>query len=210
MANQSNQKPTGCCGIVLIVLFFPYVLLFWLFKFLVTAPKDPPQKAGANAIYAVLSGAFFIIAGIGYVCAGFAGELESTNPNDIVFGMVVIFFLFCGGGVALLFQSRKYSRLNKLYNAYIPCVLSSDMRSIDQIAQVRNVSYETALKNLELLLNKGAIPGASINYQTRMVELPKEPEPERVTKICPHCNGETSVIVGQAAVCDYCDMPLDQ
>jgi hypothetical protein len=41
MENQANKRPSGC-ALVLIILFFPYVLLFWLFKLLVKASKEPP------------------------------------------------------------------------------------------------------------------------------------------------------------------------
>lgn len=207
MENQANKRPSDC-ALVLIILFFPYVLLFRLFKLLVKASKEPPEKANANALVFLLSGAFFFITGIAYVAAGFAGELQSDNQNDIVFGMVVMFLLFCGGGVALMLMSLKYFKLSKLYNKYIPYILSSGVLSIHQLSQILNVSYDTALRDLQLLLTKGALKGAYIEHPSGSIVLPNPPEPPKKKVFCPHCNGANLVYVGQDASCDYCGSPI--
>ena len=186
MANQPNKQPSGCL-LVLMIIFFPYVLLYWLFKLLSNARKAPPEKAHNNALIFLSSGAFLFMVGIAYVAAGFAGELKSDNQEDIVFGMIVMFLIFCGGGLALMLTSPKYFKLSKLYNKYAPCILNSGILNIDQIAQIVNVDYNTAVKDLQYLLSKSSLNGAYIAHQSRTIVFPSA----RETSLAPQAHTVT-------------------
>lgn len=207
---MSNQKKGSGCAVVLMIFFFPFALLYLLYV-LVKKLGSEPQNYKKNSKTANVAACILIALGIIYLVAGMTGQIQSEDPDEIRFGVITMLIVCCGGGLALLLYNLKCKKFAVLYNKYVPCILGSQTDSIDQLASMVGVPYDTALADLDRLIGHSELKGAYIDRQNGKLIMPKveEPPTPMVQVTCPHCGGTNSVPEGESAACDYCGMPLE-
>lgn len=206
MANQT-QKKLPRWAVVLLVIFYPAGLLYLLCKWLNKNQDGYTQKANIIMIIAVL----LIMCGSYYLIAGVTGNVQSDDPNNILFGIIVMLLFGCGGGIALLVIGSKYRKLGKLYKKYTPVVLNGDLESLDEIASAVGVSFDEAAADLQQLMGKGAWSDRYIDHRGGRLVWTKKPAVKEIpkeNKTCPHCGAVCQVTPGQDMICAYCDSPL--
>lgn len=206
MANQKQKKLPGW-AVALLVIFYPAGLIYLLCKWLNKNQDGYTQKSNFFMIIAVL----LIMCGIYYLIAGVTGNVQSDDPNNILFGIIVMLLFGCGGGIALILCSSKYRKLGKLYKRYTPVVLSGGLENLDEIASAVGVNCDQAAADLQQLIDKGAWSDRYIDHRGRRLVWTKKPEVKEVPKekrTCPHCGAVCLITPGLDEICEYCDSPL--
>lgn len=124
-----------------------------------------------------------------------------------------------GGGVWVNMIARRMKSDGEKYKKYISIVVNQSQTSIDNIASMVGVSYETAVSDLTKMIDSGYFVGAYINESTReivMAAAVQQPEvlaqsnTQTLYKVatCNSCGANNSVVVGRVAECEYCGSPV--
>lgn len=193
----------------MLFFLFPFVFLYLIFAYLQKLGSTPEDYRSNSKVVRILA-CILIFMGIIYMIAGLTGNLQTDDPNNVVFGIIVMLLICCGGGIGMLIYCKICGKFAALYEKYVPCILGSKTESIDQIASMVGVSYDAALESLNKLIGHGALKDAYIDHQRRKLVLPesKESASPIFTEICPHCGGACKVSDPENALCEYCNMPL--
>ena len=203
-------KGVSCLTLILCFFFFPFIpiVLIWnMTAQLGSSLEDYKKKSVPVKITAYV----LIFCGIVYLIAGLTGSVQADNPNDVVFGVIVMLLVCCGGGLAMLAHCRKCKIRAGYYDLYVPFITNKQVFDISQLASMAGVSQDHALKQLNSILGHGVLKNAQIDRYENRIILPQPEIPVVPTKIiiCPHCNGTNEVPEGTHGVCSYCDMPLE-
>lgn len=203
-------KGVSCLTLILCFFFFPFIPIVLIWNMTVqlgSSPEDYKKKSTPVIIAAWV----LIICGVVYLIAGLTGSVQADNPDDVVFGVITMLLVCCGGGFAMLAYCRKCRIRAGYYQLYVPFILSKQVFDISRLASMAGVSQDQALKQLHSILGHGVLKNAQIDRSENKIVLPQAEIPVVPIKImvCPHCNGTNEVPRGTRGVCSYCDMPLE-
>lgn len=178
----------------------------------------------------------WIIFGLGviYLIAGVTGGLAADDTGSIVFGVVVMVALCCGGGYAIVRNAKKYKKLGLTYERYLPVVSGSPNGSLDDIAEVLGETYDTTSENVQKLIDAGMFENSYIDKTRRCLVSPAvsstfRPQsdypaveanynrqhqnraiPKKIKTVkCPNCGGVNNVTEGAENLCDFCGSPFE-
>lgn len=205
---MENPKKLPTYAIVLLCIFYPFGLLYLLFIQIRKLRTQPEEYKKTNTILTAIA-AFLIFSGVFYLISGVTGQVEA-DPDSVLFGIVTMLLVGCGGGIALLIYCHKYKKPGKLYERYAPLLKGYPEPDIAELARLLGVSQEQVVSDVQTMLDVGYLRGIYIDRgrgklvcpQAKKAEIPKR------QVICPHCGGINQVPVETAAVCDYCNMPI--
>lgn len=190
--------------------------LFWPVGIYLTYRRARIDKRAAIVISSIVIvlGLIFFIGGLRFLSGGLTGD-DAANMNVlIIMGLIFIFM-----GV----YTRKSA---KRFLKYISLVVDNSYRSIEDIAQVMNTSYDKAAKDLRILLKDGYFNGYYIDdstmriglYETRTVESDAiidqkikedlQDKSEEYTVACKSCGANNKVIAGKVGECEFCGSPI--
>jgi DeoR/GlpR family transcriptional regulator of sugar metabolism len=132
---------------------------------------------------------------------------------------MIIFFIIAGAALVLL--GNNMTRSARRFKKYLAIIVNQNMTSIDNIAAASAVTYDTAKKDIQNMIDKGYFSGAYINDGTRELVLPQYEHRESAamdnyeqhleTKVvaCRSCGANNTVIVGRTSECEFCGSPIN-
>ena len=154
---------------------------------------------GSSNIQIVLGTILFLLA---------VGNYENTRGN----GYIIYILL----GILCIFLSFKNKKIVKMATKYIPYLTKSGRYPIANIASMIKIQEDNALKELQMLINKGYIPNAYFDATTNSIVLPDKFYPSSSKKskasakekkdsvICESCGGVNYISKGKSEECEYC------
>jgi hypothetical protein len=236
---NSSYRISWAVIILALIFFWPLGLFLIYRKF----SKERIVELQNSKVLKVL-GWFFIIMAVGLLCsnAGYNNEVSegavtttnreptSQDINDTMNFMIVF---FGGGGLLMLYASRRMKLKVRRIQKYIVLVDGKNITSIDDIASAIPIKYSNAIEELQSLISKGYFPEAYIDHESRKIikpqrtftkvvyeehiwrsseelepkqELKKEPKSKVVT--CKNCGANNTITEGQVCECEYCGSPI--
>jgi len=209
-----------------------WIIICWPLGFLFLIRKMNTDKSAImkySKTYMVVS---YIMIGLGifYAAIAFTGNFTSAEnaANNTAAGFVLL-FLFGGGGVLLNLYARKIRKTGEKYKKYISLIINQNQSSIDNIASAAGVSYATATKDLQKMINIGYFGGAVIDVSQRVIistrfvsrrvstnaslsaranVIASTVQEHMKIVACGSCGANSKVTIGQIAECDYCGSAL--
>lgn len=221
MRNEKIKSSSWAFIITMCILFWP-VGFYLLYKKL-SSDKSVVLK---NSKTVKIVGIVFIALSIIYIIMGLTGELKDSKGNAPV-GIIIIVILFFGcGGVFMIRTSKKMQLQGEKFKKYISIVINNNETSIDNIASAMNVSYEEAINDLKIMIDKGYFLNAYVDLGSRefvirkkqyepidvkknsSVNEVKEEKPKMKVVVCKNCGGNNTILEGEISECEFCGSPL--
>ncbi|NBK94147.1 hypothetical protein D5278_19655 [bacterium 1XD21-13] len=196
-------------------------LFFWPAAIVLIYLRTQSSKGGAFAaasnktIYMVL-GAILIVFGL--------MRIKGSIPMALF--MIV-------GGAAMIYYANTLAKKASRNKSYIDLLVNQGETSIDKVANMLNVKYDVALKEIKTMKSLGILKGAAIDEQTRSVSIAKvqntageisgmvnsvtgaliggassaaaSGSAETVEGACPGCGAKYTGPKGSTVTCSYCD-----
>lgn len=137
------------------------------------------------------------------------------------------------GGAAMIYYANTLAKKASRNKSYIDLLVNQGETSIDKVANMLNVKYDVALKELKTMKSLGILKGAVIDEQSRSVSITKVQSAageisgmvntvtgaliggtstgaasgsvEAVEGACPGCGAKYTGAKGTTVTCSYCD-----
>lgn len=202
---------------VIIIAF----LFFWPAAIVLIYLRTQSTKGGAFAaasnkkVYMILGG-ILILFGL--------TRFKSSIPMALF--MIV-------GGAAIIYYANTLAKKASRNKSYIDLLVNQGETSIDKVANMLNVRYDVALKELKTMKSLGILKGATIDEQSRSVSITRAQNAageisgmvnsvtgaligsastaaasgaaETVEGACPGCGAKYTGPKGSTVTCSYCD-----
>lgn len=212
MPNQTNTAQNQGKGlswavvIIVLIVFWP-VGIYLLYKKL-SGDKQAALNSG-NTLFV-----------IGLVLAFMGVIAVIVGPSDqsmAVSGRIEYFIVFVCSGLALLAIGILQKNRAKKCRKYIAVIANQRCTSIDEIAAAVPVSYETAVKDLQKMIDKGYFSNAYIDAAKREI-VPVQSQTENgfnvatvqmETVVCKSCGANSTKPAGVPSKCEYCGSPIN-
>lgn len=136
-------------------------------------------------------------------------------------------FFMIVGGIALIYYAGKLTKRAERNRKYIEYIVNQDETSLDKIANMCNIQYDTVVKEISQLIKLGVLKNATIDESYRTISIVKAAAPtasralesfaeafaepassEVVVVKCPGCGAKLTLQRGTTVNCDYCDCPV--
>ncbi len=201
--------------IIIVFIFFWPAALVLIYLRTQSSKKDAFTAASNKKIYIIL-GAILVFLGL--------MEFKSSIP--------VALFMIVGGGTMIYYANTLAKKAARNKN-YIDLLVNQGETNIDKIANMLNVRYDVALKELKTMKSLGILKGAVIDEQTRSVSITEVHNAARdisgmvnnITETimgststneasgstemtegeCPGCGAKYIDAKGTTITCSYCD-----
>ena len=160
-------------------------LFFWPAAIVLIYLRTQSSKGGAFAaasnktIYMVL-GAILIVFGL--------MRIKGSIPMALF--MIV-------GGAAMIYYANTLAKKASRNKSYIDLLVNQGETSIDKVANMLNVKYDVALKEIKTMKSLGILKGAAIDEQTRSVSIAKVQN--TAGEISGMVNSVTGALIGGAS-----------
>ena len=213
------QKKSFSWGIItlLLIFFFP-VGIFMIVKKVTT---ESFNYAKNGKYLKTLGWILLCFAGI-YLLMFMTGDLVAEDGGSIVGPMLVVIFLFGGGGILSLIKGNEYIKKGTKYNRYVSIINSSNDTLIDNIAASYPTTYEKATEDIQSMIDDGYFMNAYIDLNRRELIMPQRSVSVNVTVNqntvhadaqptsikCKNCGATNTVVPGAVNECEYCGSPL--
>jgi len=206
----SKEKKSMAWGWIIFwfIVFWPLGVLFLLKKL----SKDKSAVLNDSGKVLTMS---FVLAGIGVLVFMNTVGRQGFGAYYYLWAVALV-----GGGVWTFLIARKMKANSERYKKYISIVVNQSQTSIDNIASAVGIAYETALKDLQKMIDAGYFMGAYIDVTQREIILAKTAQPqESVSPVshpaqtqerivgCKSC-GANNRVAGQLGECEYCGSHL--
>lgn len=164
------------------------------------------------------------------------GSLFVEGTENVFWPAVVLaFFIFVVGGIAMLQSSGKLRQQGIMYKQYIEIVVNQQIRKISEISKQVGKDREQVIKQLQQMIDVGFFKNAEINFQVyeiildgtqnqntsllhtkesekqdtaRMSRQSTEVSQQQKVLVCDGCGAKNVVTVNHICYCEYCDSPL--
>lgn len=215
MENKESKWMSWNRIILLLVLFWP--VGFYLLYKKVSLDKSTVLK---NSKTVKIIGIIFIVLGVVYF---FDQMAEGSNAKGSPVGGMLFLVI---GGVFMIYTSKKLQLQGEKFKKYISIVINNNETSIDNIASAMNVSYEEAINDLKIMIDKGYFLNAYVDLGSRefvirkkqyepinvkknsSVNEVKEEKPKMKVVVCKNCGGNNTILEGEISECEFCGSPL--
>ena len=148
----------------------------------------------------------WVIAGMGII------SWTSLMEDGIIDGTLGMLF-FVSLGLILIYLGKKSLIIATKYKKYIDLIVNRRLRSIATISSAIPVSHDSAIKDIQEMIDKGFFEDAYINYNLDEIVFSKEDEVdervknhkvEMIVVPCNGCGANNKVEKGQVEECQYC------
>ena len=225
---DSKTKNTSSWLVILTLVFFVWPLgLYLMYR------KDKNDKIASLRIYVWLRKFGIFWTGLGVLSLG---SLVVEGTEDVFWpAVVLVFFIFVVGGIAMLQSSGKLQQQGSMYKQYIEIVVNQQVRKISEISKQVGKDRELVIKQLQQMIDVGFFKNAEIDFQVYEIILngtQKQKVPLQNTKenkkqdatgmsasqaqeqqqrvvVCNGCGAKNVVTVNRICYCEYCDSPLE-
>ncbi len=217
-----RKKTVHIGWVILAFIFFWPVFIYLVYKNMkdddAFLTRYQPTN-GYNTTYIVIGAFIILISGLGLL-----GTL--SMPDEDLVSSLIIFILMAVGGIACITTANKYKIRNIKYQNYYKLVTTQNMSNINQIASTAGFSPQQTTIDLQAMVWGGFLDGYVVNKQTGEV-VPRQmnqqmrpqapvqnrPNPaptqtKTTTVRCAGCGANNVVIIGQTAICEYCDTAI--
>lgn len=215
MNNTSYPWYLSWPAIIIVFIFF------WPAAIVLIYLRTQSSKGGAFAaasnknVYMIL-GAILIVLGL--------MRIRGSIP-------MALFMII--GGAAMIYYANTLAKKASRNKSYIDLLVNQGETSIDKVANMLNVKYDVALKELKTMKSLGILKGAVIDEQSRSVSITKVQSAageisgmvntvtgaliggastgaasgsvEAVEGACPGCGAKYTGAKGSTVTCSYCD-----
>lgn len=202
---------------VIIIVF----ILFWPAAIVLIYLRTQSSKGGAFAaasnknVYMILGGILIVL-----------GLIRLRGSIPMALFMIV-------GGAAMIYYANTLAKKASRNKSYIDLLVNQGETSIDKVANMLNVKYDVALKELKTMRSLGILKGAVIDEQSRSVSITRvqsatneitgmvnsvtgaliggastgaaSGSTETVEGACPGCGAKYTGAKGTTITCSYCD-----
>lgn len=202
---------------VIIIVF----ILFWPAAIVLIYLRTQSSKGGAFAaasnknVYMILGGILIVL-----------GLMRLRGSIPMALFMIV-------GGAAMIYYANTLAKKASRNKSYIDLLVNQGETSIDKVANMLNVKYDVALKELKTMRSLGILKGAVIDEQSRSVSITRvqsatneitgmvnsvtgaliggastgaaSGSTETVEGACPGCGAKYTGAKGTTITCSYCD-----
>lgn len=186
-----------------LVVFFPIgigLMILMLFR--------DKEHLTINGLLVMVFGWLAEFFGAVFLIVGFT----EFGPADIAhFIVAVVMAAVCfAGGSWLIRNGKKYRKVGKLYDQYLPIIQNCSDGSLEWIADYTSEPYDEMCNNLKVMVDMGLFPGSYLDLQRGIFVSPwvKKENLEEHTVECTNC-GAVNTIRGKAGKCEYCGSPLE-
>lgn len=206
--------------ILTLIVFWP-IGVFLLIKRL-SVDKQTAMTAGK--IINGLGIASYVIAGVGLF------SVISYGPEEDDF---IYILFFAVAGYVLRRVAKKTKKEAEEVKKYLAIIINGNIRQLDAIAAASGKPYDTVVKDVQKLIDRGFLKDAFLNTNTREVILnnaytyaPEQisgttgastntatntPAPELAPKVITcSCCGANNMIIGKIGECEYCGAPIKE
>lgn len=215
MNNTSYPWYLSWPAIIIVFIFF------WPAAIILIYLRTQSSKGGAFAaasnknVYMIL-GAILIVLGL--------MRIRGSIP-------MALFMII--GGAAMIYYANTLAKKASRNKSYIDLLVNQGETSIDKVANMLNVKYDVALKELKTMKSLGILKGAVIDEQSRSVSITRVQSAageisgmvnnvtgaliggastgaasgsvETVEGACPGCGAKYTGAKGTTVTCSYCD-----
>ena len=215
MNNSSYPWYLSWPAIIVVFIFF------WPAAIVLIYLRTQSTKGGAFAaasnkkIYMILGGVLIVF-----------GLLRFKNSVPMALFLIV-------GGAAMIYYANTLAKKASRNKSYIDLLVNQGETSIDKVANMLNVRYDIALKEIKTMKSLGILKGANIDEQTRSVSITNVQNAvgeitgmvssvtdallggastaaasgaaETVEGACPGCGAKYTGPKGSTVTCSYCD-----
>jgi ribosomal protein S27E len=152
------------------------------------------------------------------------------HNSAVTLDMTLIILAIFAALAYLTVRGFKRKKIDTIYYYYLPLLARSNAHSIDDLAAALKKSADEVKSDLEILLKKGFLASAYIDYNTNYIihiqnyepdaqrTVPdtmealksdiEEPKEEFTEVICKSCGAANKFVKGSAASCEYCGSVL--
>jgi Putative threonine efflux protein len=188
--------------IIALILFWPVGLIILIAR--MSADRGAIVKNTNNIIVMVI-GALLLVGGLGTgLSALMSMILFSFGMSSMLFAIFMI-----AGGAYMVWAGWKNYKKGERYRNYINHIVNRNITSMEEIAAIENVSYETVKDELQTMIDAGYFQG-KLDLEKRQIRLnntPKNPESGKVTH-CPSCGANNIIQEYDRTECEYCGTNL--
>lgn len=199
MVNQKT-KGTSWTAIIIVLIFCWPVGIYLIYK-----------KLNSDKTAAIKNGRVMSVFGWILLSLGIIYFLMMITGNK---DMIGAFIIFGGSGAALLIVSKRRTKNASKYKKYISLIANKNVTSIDNIASAIPINYDTAVKDIQKMIDMGYFDNCYIDAGGRkLVDLDKQKQNDsninsvRIIK-CSNCGANNRVNINAVAECEYCGSPL--
>ena len=196
-----------------LIIFWP-VGLFMLFAKL----RDKSTLMGGKTTAATVAACTLIV----FSVLMLIGNIEKLLTD---FEVTLFFIAWMVGGVLILLKIYASKAKAKRYKRYLNVIVNTGERSMERIASAMSVTYATAQRDIQAMIDGGFLKGAYIHQGNRAIVLrwdvqaqrpftgmnipqSQPAEPQRFVLKCPNCGANNVVTKGEVTECEYCETPL--
>lgn len=212
--------PVGLSIPVIVIVF----VVFWPLAIYLIWKRTDIKRINFNGGKAI-EGIGWFLAICGFLgILGMLGVLSDSADfsGSSAYSMVTLF----GGGIALIISGKATKRLVRRYKKYADIVTDQGTTSIEEIAAAMPVSRDTAVKDLQKMINKGLFAGASIDPARSEIILPGTyagacandrenvrdgsvaQKGQEIAVTCKNCGASNKVGKNSVGVCEFCGSPI--
>lgn len=202
---------------VIVIVF----LFFWPAAIVLIYLRTQNSKQGAFA--AASNKKMYMILGVILILFGL---MQFGNSTFMALFMIA-------GGAAMIYYANTLAKRASRNKSYIDLLVNQGETSIDKVANMLNVKYDVALKELKTMKSLGILKGAVINEQTRSVSISQvqnaageisgivnsvtdaitgsasangaSGSTQMTEGACPGCGAKYTGAKGSTVTCSYCD-----
>lgn len=215
--NNANSIPWYCSVWAIILAF----LIFWPLGIVLLILRSTGNKQ--SVFLGSTDKKKYVIAGAVLILLGLFRISNSTGMG--------IFMI--AGGIALIAYADKAKRRAVRNRQYIDVIVNQGQTSLDNIASICNINYDTVVKELKSLVTLGVLKNAEINETNRTIAIHKgvqqssqtelqqavssvidsvtggsQQDAKMVACVCPGCGAKVVIPQGSTQTCEYCDSPI--
>ncbi len=199
--NKSAEKSSHSWVLVvfLLIIFWP-VGVYFLVKKLSTDKKATLSTGKSMIVWG------WIIAGMGII------SWPALIEDGFFSGTLGMLF-FASAGFSLVYIGRRTARKASRYKKYINLIVNKRVKSIGTISSAISVPHDTAVNDIEEMINKGFFEDFYIDYSSDEIILLNKndvefnlnnEEVEMILVTCSGCGANNKVKKMQIDNCQYC------